>query len=95
MLAACGTAVSRSHSGTLYPTKEVVRQSVVYEHTVDPRGGGRLTETTQRVSATRYYLFARDGYTCEVDYMLYVAVLPGDRVACHWVPQTRDVESLP
>lgn len=93
LLAACGTGVGRPRPVTRYPTKEVVRQDVVLEQTVDPPPGRLPTEITERVSRTVYYLFARDSYTCEVDYMLYMAVEPGDRVSCHWLPPSAAVES--
>jgi hypothetical protein len=92
ILSACATG---GHLGPVmpYPTKEVVRQEMVLEQAVDQAPARVPTETTERVSGTKYYLFSRDGLACEVDFMVYIAVQPGDRVSCHWLAPSAAVQS--
>jgi hypothetical protein len=93
ILAAC--AHGGGHLGPVmpYPTKEVVRQEMVLEQAVDQAPARVPTETTERVSGTKYYLFSRDGLACEVDFMVYIAVQPGDRVSCHWLAPSAAVQT--
>lgn len=93
ILAACATGAGHPGLVMPYPTKEVVRQEMVLEQAVDQAPTRVPTETTERVSGTKYYLFSRDGFACEVDFMVYIAVQTGDRVSCHWLAPSAAVQS--
>ena len=93
VLAACATGGGHLRPAMPYPTKEVVRQEIVLAQAVDGAPGRSPTETTERISGTKYYLFSRDGFACEVDFMVYIAVQPGDRVSCHWLAPSAAIQS--
>lgn len=93
ILAACASGGGHLAPVMPYPTKEVVRQEIELEQAVDQAPARVPTETTQRVSGTKYYLYSRDGFACEVDFMVYIAVQPGDRVSCHWLAPSAAVQS--
>jgi hypothetical protein len=79
MLAACATVPHGGGPPTRYEPQEVARLEVVMVHGPDP-----ILTFPQPLPATRYYLIARSGATCEVDYAHYATVQPGDWAVCAW-----------
>ncbi len=73
---------------TTYPVKQVERQDVVLVRSFDSVQGKHPPPLPETV----YYLYSRDGYACEVDYVQYGAIKPGDWVSCHWLPPTAATE---
>lgn len=91
ILLACGKPAPQPRPVTPYPIKEVSRQELVYHRAPESVLGNR----PQPLVETRYYIFSRDGYACEVDFMQYLAVQPGDRVSCRWFRPGPAAESPP